>query len=107
MKLKWPELPVPSLETIRIANIGTAAFCGLMIYFAGSSWTGVIDAFIAGTMVMSALHIGQSIRMRDNFNKMHGAFKEMMEINHALIEGRVEMVITGEIEPSPRKPILH
>lgn len=105
MKWKWPE--PPSLRTTRTFNLCLGASCAWLAYLSGPSWTGMINAFLAGVYLSSALHMTRVIGMTGAFNKMAALCTEINELNQALLNNKAVIHVAEMRGDEPPTPRLH
>lgn len=92
-------------------NIASGLAWAALGYVVGPSWLGMICAALVGQSVGSALWIAQCYRWRSLFEQAQAGFKDMADINEALIHDRVMFHFFGESPPmdpaDDHKPRLH
>lgn len=112
MKLKWPTLPPPSFQALRIGQLCVAGLCaglGVYAHHVGDNIAALIDAFCAGFNVAGAISTTFQIRAQRHFDRMFETCDSMMQLNHELIvqmEGQSEVIrqINGQEQ---QRPSLH
>ena len=89
--------------------VASALLWAMLGYAVGPSWLGMICAALVGHSVATALWMPQSYRWRALFEEARDAFKEMADLNEALIENRVMFHLHGESMelPDEHKPSVH
>lgn len=107
IKFKWPTLPIPSYEALRVYHYAGLAFCilvGLLDYRDGQYAFAMAMSFCGGFNLAGAMYCTSRIRMQANFEMMNAMFNSMVAINNDLMESRF---VTDPAEAFKQHPRLH
>lgn len=108
--MRWPEPPAwLTHERLRSLYLVAALIWLALAIISGPGWIAMMDCFLAGFNVAGALHMGHQIRMEKLFDEMALAFREMSDLNRALIGNRVHVITMEQPDDDspPLSPGLH
>lgn len=103
----WPFKKPPSWQTIRIMNAVAGGFCLAGALTTSIWWLVIVDAFLAGVMLAGIAVATAWIYFTDVFAKMTSACDKMIELNNALIQDKVEIIMGRPDDTPPTAPKLH
>jgi hypothetical protein len=103
---KWIKTPPPSWSALRAFNAFVLVFCAALAVVENNWWIMMFDAFIAGTAASGIYHATKMIRMEAILDQMKHAFESMADINKALVEGEVSVLMQriADDEDAPIAP---
>lgn len=99
-RVSWKERLLAGKSVGIFQFIAAAACLGLAI-LPDQRWISILDAFLAGTSLASGFFNILMDKQRRAFEGMHAAFKQMCDINNALIHVKAQLIINGEGPPIP------
>lgn len=82
------------VDWMPVLHLVAALICGSLVIVSGPTWVGVANAALCALNVSGAAYQFLIGRMRRTSDLMLVTMEEMYELNRALIENRVEMIIT-------------
>lgn len=86
----------PTWQAIRAMNVVLAIICATLAIMSGPTWFSMLNAALAGMSFAMVVSITISvIPMRKAFDGMCTAFRELHDLNLALMENRVQMIVTN------------
>lgn len=110
-KRSWPERlkqPLSWRALTWLHGVTAVVMFGLAV-ITENRWVGLADAFVAGCNVGGVMHASGMIRMSRAFDGMNQAFDQMAELNSALIQDKVHLILRqgADDDSPPISPRLH